>query len=161
MWLGAGGFLFHLIQSALLFWRNPQIFKWSISLDALINSCSAPTKFGPLSKSICLTLPLLVISLLRAWMKESVVILHGTSMYFLCPACKTSKYHTITYYFTLFDFYLEWSKHANCTRCKGCASLNLSLSKSAITWIPIFPLSLWQVTRLNMTDFVKEFALII
>ena len=82
-------------------------------------------------------------------------------MYFLCPTCKTSKYHTITYYFTLFDFYLEWSKHVNCTICKGSASLNLSLSKSVITWIPIFPLSLWQVTQLNITDFVKELALII
>ena len=71
---------FHFIQSALLFWRKPWIFMWSISLNAWIKSCSAPTKFGPLSEHICLTFPLLGITLLRARMKESVVILCETSM---------------------------------------------------------------------------------
>ena len=64
MWLG--GFLFRLIQSAMLFWRNTWIFVWSISLNALINSCSAPIKFGPFSECICLTFLLLGISFLRA-----------------------------------------------------------------------------------------------
>ena len=75
MWLAAGGFLFYCIQSALLFWRKPWIFLSPISLNAWINSCSAPTRFGPLSECICLTFPLLAISFLSAWMKESFVIL--------------------------------------------------------------------------------------
>ena len=69
--LAGGGFLFHLIQSAWMFWRNAQIFVLSISLNPVISSCSAPRKFDPLSEYICLVFPLLVINLLRAWMKES------------------------------------------------------------------------------------------
>ena len=45
-----------------------------------LKSCSAPTKPDQLSEHICLTFPLLVISLLRAWMKESVVIICDTPM---------------------------------------------------------------------------------
>ena len=115
MLLAAGGFIFHFIQSALLFWRTPWIFVWSTTLNEWINSYSAATRFGPFSERICLTFTFLVISLLRACMKKSVVILCETSVY--CPAYKTSKHCIITFYFASFEFFLEWSKHVNCTIC--------------------------------------------
>ena len=35
------------------------------------------------------------------------------------------------------------------------------MGRSAIIWTSTFPLTLWQVTQLNTTDFVIELALII
>ena len=89
-----------------------------VHLTECINSCSAPTKFDPFLERICLTFRLLAISLLRAWMKQSVVVLWNFYVY--CPASKKSKHCTIRFYFTSFEFYLEWSKHVNCTICGGC-----------------------------------------
>ena len=113
MWLAACGFLFHFIKSALLFWRKLSILVWPIALNVSINSCTAPTRFVLLSKRICLTFPLLGISPLTAWMKESVVILCETSMCALWPACKTQKHCIIAFYFASFDFYVERSKCVN------------------------------------------------
>ena len=79
------------------------------------------------------------------------------NFYVYCSAFKASKYYTTTFYFTSFDFYLEWSKHVNCTIWEGCCFLK----PVPIIWTPIFPLSLRQVTQLNTTDFVMELALII
>ena len=61
MLIAAGGFLFHFIKSARLLWRNVYIFVWSTSLNALINSCSAPSKFDPLWGRICPTFSLFAI----------------------------------------------------------------------------------------------------
>ena len=52
MWLAAGVFLCHLIQSAPLSRRNWLIFLLSISREALFNSFSAPKKLLPLSDCI-------------------------------------------------------------------------------------------------------------
>ena len=76
-------------------WTNLVLPLWSILLNALTNSYSNPTKFGPLLKCICLTFPILVISFLRAWMKESVVILCETSM---CTALLVRQVNIAAYF---------------------------------------------------------------
>ena len=97
IWLHAGGFLYQLMLSALMFWRKNWISWWSVSLYAFSNSFCASSKLEPLSLRNTLIFPLRATNRRRACMKESVSRLQVHSIW---TALLDKHVHSAPYYKT-------------------------------------------------------------
>ena len=91
------------------------VFFLPMSLNAIFSSAPAPTKLLPLLLQMILIIPLLLMSLLSAWMKLSVVKLFVVSIW----TAQLHKHVNIAIFFVYFTaFDQTWPKHFYTTVAK-------------------------------------------